>query len=244
MRWPKGPPHLAPNPPYLVLLVCVLSCCFLSFLCFLIQKTVFPLEKGLFCLFLGVSICFSLAFFGLPLFQFLFLCLSLDFVLFSSFLSFSFAFFWFLTFVSLLSKSANQRPHVTQVKSVSDIRALHVFRSQIIIYRHCIISQNCERPSFDLAVSFFHSLSGILGSPLLSLSLSRAILIFDMVAEQSPDSGPDSFATSFFCPVQSSHDDSTTTRPTNQITSSSGRKGRRSVEVQTSRGVGHQNVQQ
>ena len=54
----------------------------------------------MFCLFLSVSLCFSLAFFGLPLFQFLFLCLSLVLFFFSSFLSFFFAFFWFLVFVS------------------------------------------------------------------------------------------------------------------------------------------------
>ena len=36
--------------------------------------------------------------------------------------------------------------------------------------------KNCERPPFDLAVSLFHSLSGILGSPLLSLSSSRVTL--------------------------------------------------------------------
>ena len=50
---------------------------FLSFSCFLIQQIVFSREKGIFCLFLSLSLCFSLAFFGLPLFQFLFLCLSL-----------------------------------------------------------------------------------------------------------------------------------------------------------------------
>ena len=51
---------------------------FLSFLCFVIQrKPCFPPRKGQFCLFLSVSLCSSLAFFGLPLFQFFFLCLSL-----------------------------------------------------------------------------------------------------------------------------------------------------------------------
>ena len=42
------------------------------------KKLFFPLEKGIICLFLGVSLCFSLAFFGLPLFQLFFLCLSLS----------------------------------------------------------------------------------------------------------------------------------------------------------------------
>ena len=44
-----------------------------------------------------------------------------------------------------------------------------------------------------------------------------------MVAEQCPIPGQLDLAMSF-CPVLSSHDDSTTTRPTNQITSSSGEK--------------------
>ena len=35
-------------------------------------------KKGMFCLFLSASLCFSLAYFGLPLFWFLFLCLSLS----------------------------------------------------------------------------------------------------------------------------------------------------------------------
>ena len=35
VRWPKGPPHLALNPPYLLLLLFF----FVSFLCFLMQKT-------------------------------------------------------------------------------------------------------------------------------------------------------------------------------------------------------------
>ena len=50
------------------------------------------LFNGHFCLFLSVSLCFSLAFFGLPLFQFLFLCLSLVLALFPSFLVFLFCF--------------------------------------------------------------------------------------------------------------------------------------------------------
>ena len=72
---------------------------FLSLLCNT-KNLVLPLEKGIFCLFLSVSLCFSLAFFGLPLFQFFFLCLSLRLVLFPSFLSFFFAVFCFRIFVS------------------------------------------------------------------------------------------------------------------------------------------------
>ena len=56
--------------------------------------------------------------------------------------------------------------------------------------------------------------------------------------------GPSSFATSF-CPVLSSHDDSTTTRPTNQITSSSsGGKEKNHWSSRLHKGAGHQNVQQ
>ena len=79
-----------------------------SFLSLLLntKKTLFFPIKGILCLFLSFSLCFSLAFFGLPLFLFLFLCLSLSlslsllFLSFFSFLSFFFAFFWFL-FLSL-----------------------------------------------------------------------------------------------------------------------------------------------
>ena len=75
---------------------------FLSFLCFVIQKNlVFPLEKGIFGLFLSVSLCFSLAFCASPFFNFSF-SVSLFFLsFFRSFLSFFFAFFCFLVFVSV-----------------------------------------------------------------------------------------------------------------------------------------------
>ena len=98
----SGPPHLALNPPYLFFLFCFfgyLFCFlgglfFLSFLCLWVtkKKPVFPLKKGIFCLVLSVSLCFSWAFFGLPLVQFLFLCLSLVLFFLSSFLSLSFCF--------------------------------------------------------------------------------------------------------------------------------------------------------
>ena len=100
--------HLALNPPYfflclffVVCYVCLFFCCF-SFLSLLLseKKPVFPLKNGIFCLFLSVSLCFSWAFFGLPLVQALFLCLSLVFFFLSSFLSFFFAFFWFLLLLS------------------------------------------------------------------------------------------------------------------------------------------------
>ena len=67
---------------------------------FLIEKHCFPPKKGIFCLFFSVSLSFSIAFFGLPLFHFFFLCLSLFLFFLPSFLSFFFAFFCFLVFVS------------------------------------------------------------------------------------------------------------------------------------------------
>ena len=67
VRWPEGPPHLAlgPKPSYLFLgrgghFI-------LSFLCFLIpKKLLFPLKKGIVCLFSSLSLFFC---FGLPLFN-------------------------------------------------------------------------------------------------------------------------------------------------------------------------------
>ena len=94
-------PHLTLNPPYLfflfVLLLFVLFFLFFggcfSFLSLLLsEKSSFRLKKGIFCLFLSVSLCFSWAFFGLPLVRFLFLCLSLVLFFLSSFLSFCFCF--------------------------------------------------------------------------------------------------------------------------------------------------------
>ena len=59
----------------------------------------FPPRKGIFCLFLVFLFLSPFAFFGLPLFQFLFLCLSVVLFFLPSFLSFFFAFFLFLVFV-------------------------------------------------------------------------------------------------------------------------------------------------
>ena len=68
---------------FLCFFVCLFCFLFLLFVvCFLvvyIQKTLFPLEKGIFCLFAVFPFLSPLAFFGLPLFVFLFLCLSLFF---------------------------------------------------------------------------------------------------------------------------------------------------------------------
>ena len=62
VRWPKGPPHLALNPPYFFLFFCCLCFPFFVFN----RKTLFSHEKGHFCLFICVSLCFALAFFGPP----------------------------------------------------------------------------------------------------------------------------------------------------------------------------------
>ena len=97
-RWPKGPPHLALNPPYLFFLLFFLFfLLFLSFLCFLLEKPCFPPKKGIFCLF-SVFLFFPPLTFLASLFS-VFLSLSLLLLL-SVFLpSCFFVFFLFLVFV-------------------------------------------------------------------------------------------------------------------------------------------------
>ena len=73
---------------------------FLSLLLIDKKNPVFPLEKGIFCLFPMFLFLSPLTFFGLPLFLFLFLCLSLSLVFLSSFLSLFLLSFCFLFFVS------------------------------------------------------------------------------------------------------------------------------------------------
>ena len=85
---------MALNPPYLFFFVPFLSLLLID------QKNLFPPQKGIFCLFLVCLVLSLFAFFGLPLFQFLFLCLSVALFFLPSFLSFFFAFFLFLVFVS------------------------------------------------------------------------------------------------------------------------------------------------
>ena len=78
MRWPKGPPHLALNPPYLFVFVFVFVF-FVPFLSLLlIENPCFPPKKGIFCLFSVFLFLSPSTFFDLPLFLFLFLCLSLS----------------------------------------------------------------------------------------------------------------------------------------------------------------------
>ena len=91
VRWPFGPPHLALNPPYLFFCFFVGSFPFFAFH----RNPVFPQKRH----FLFIFQCFPFflpSLFGLPLFHFLFLCLSLFLFFVPSFLSFFFA----LIFVS------------------------------------------------------------------------------------------------------------------------------------------------
>ena len=106
MRWPFGPPHLALNPPYLFF--CLFSFGFLflfgSFPFFVFnRKTLFsPPKKGIFCFFSQCFPFFLPSLFRLPLFHFLFLCLSVFLFFLPSFLSFFLLPFCFL-FWSLFS---------------------------------------------------------------------------------------------------------------------------------------------
>ena len=117
VRWPKGPPHLALNPPYLFLLLFCFVFCFFG--CLIQKRPCFPLEKGIFCLFSVFLFLSPLALFGLPLFVFLFHCLSFFFFSFflpsclcfllsfgSLFLSLSF-FFFLLCFSFMKGTTSN-----------------------------------------------------------------------------------------------------------------------------------------
>ena len=116
VRWPEGPPHLALNPPFLFLLFFVLFCFFWFFNT---KKTLFFLRKGHFCLFSVFLFLSPLAFFGLPLFQFLFVCLSvfffsfflpsrLSFLLSFGSLSLSLSFFFFLLCFSFMKGTTSK----------------------------------------------------------------------------------------------------------------------------------------
>ena len=98
---------LGPEPSLFVLFVCFVFCFFLfPFLCSSLKKLFSP-QKAFLFIYMSVSLCFSWAFVGLPLVQFVFLCLSLSLSIslslscsfLSSCLSY-FAFFSFLLFVS------------------------------------------------------------------------------------------------------------------------------------------------
>ena len=92
---------LGPKPS-LFIFFCFFCFVFVFFLClflicFKIGKPCFPPKKGNFCLFICVSLCFSLAVFGPPpFFPFLFLCLSLVILFLPSFQFFHLSFWFFL----------------------------------------------------------------------------------------------------------------------------------------------------
>ena len=103
VRWLKGPPHLALNPPYLFIFLFFFGLSlFRSFLCFVIQKKpCFPPRKGHFWFIFECLPLFLLRFFlASPFFNFSFSVYLFFFSFFPSFLSFFFAFFCFLVFVS------------------------------------------------------------------------------------------------------------------------------------------------
>ena len=103
MRWPKGPPHLALNPPYLFWFVV-----FGTQTCFPLQTRAFLLSVQFLPLFI-ITFWFLLSFalsLSLCLYIYIYLSLSLSLLLFYLFLLcllcfFLFAFFCFLGFVSL-----------------------------------------------------------------------------------------------------------------------------------------------
>ena len=99
VRWPKWPPRLALNPPYVYCFFWFFFFVFLSLR--LIEKPCFPPKKGHFDLFICVSLCFSLAFFGPhPFFPFSFF-VSLSWSFHSSFVPVFHFCFWFLLFLSV-----------------------------------------------------------------------------------------------------------------------------------------------
>ena len=107
VRWPKGPPHLALNPPYLFFLF--FGFWFFSLLCFLCllidKKPVFPPRKGHFLFIFNVSPSFSLNLFWPPPFSVslsLSLCCSF---LFTFLLVFLFCFLFVSCFCLFLSLS-------------------------------------------------------------------------------------------------------------------------------------------
>ena len=132
---------LGPKPSLFIVLL--FFCLAFSFLCFLIQKTLFPLEKVIFCLFLSVSLSFSLAFFGLPLFQFLFFFFSLSLSLslsrscpFFFLLVFFIAFFWFLVFVSFF-------PFLSSLLLFHERNNIKILNCKVFLHQYFLFLVSC-----------------------------------------------------------------------------------------------------
>ena len=108
VRWPKGPPHLALNPPYF-LFVFFFVVCFFAFLSLLVieKKLFLPLKKAILCVcFLCLPLFLFSLFWASPVFTFSFfvslslsLSLPLSCYFLSSFLSVSHFRIWFLLFL-------------------------------------------------------------------------------------------------------------------------------------------------
>ena len=116
------------------------------------RKHCFP-KKGTFGLFLSVSLSFSMAFFGLPLLHFFFLCLSLSLSFLPSCLSFllsfgllflSLSFFWFLPCFCFM-KGRTTKKSLTKFLFINPFSFLLVssllfsFKSPFIIFTFFLI---------------------------------------------------------------------------------------------------------
>ena len=98
VRWPKGPPHLALNPPYLLFIFFLFFVLpFLSLLCNTQKKPCYPPRKGHFLFIFECLPLFLLTFFWPPPFQ----CFFLVSLFFLSFFPFLPVFLFLLSFASL-----------------------------------------------------------------------------------------------------------------------------------------------
>ena len=134
MRWPEGPPHLAPNPPYFF--VALIFFPFLSLLCN--RKILcFAPRKGHFVFIFECLPLFLLSFFWPPPFSiFLSLSLSSSCPFFPSFLSFFFAFFFFLVFVSFF-------PFLSSLLLFHEKNNIKIFNYKVFLHQSfslCLVS--------------------------------------------------------------------------------------------------------
>ena len=150
VRWPKGPPHLALNPPYFLFFFLVFV--FLSLLCFLCffnrQKTCFPPRKGHFLLLIfNVSLSFSLNLFWPPPFSVslsLSLCCSF---LFSFLLVFFFAFFLFLVFISFF-------PFLSSLLLFHEKKNIKIFNCNFFLKYFLFLLVSCLAFLFQIPFSY------------------------------------------------------------------------------------------